>query len=92
MQQYLYFFPLPQGQGSLRPTLGQVVFRYKKAIISRGPYVHGERHELWTEGYSKGPLVNGMRHGSWVVKQPVPNSKCLRMESGEYVNGALGWI
>ena len=22
MQQFLYFFPLPQGQGSLRPTLG----------------------------------------------------------------------
>jgi hypothetical protein len=25
-QHFLYFLPLPQGQGSLRPTLGEVLF------------------------------------------------------------------
>jgi hypothetical protein len=30
-QQYLYFFPLPQGQGALRPTFG-----FPAILVGRG--------------------------------------------------------
>src|ERR1700682_452070 len=36
-QQFLYFFPLPQGHGSLRPTFGMLRRTGRSSVISPAP-------------------------------------------------------
>src|ERR1700734_482913 len=88
---FLYFLPLPQGQGSLRPTLSPVVRRCTGCDVSLPPArlaAASSRSFLrWNSFSSASIVVEGCRVGIEISRgAPSPTIGCAALATG----GALG--